>query len=338
LAQAIPAKLFSDHTLHVMYHLKLAIVCVQIACSYALKSTTAGDVDTSRPTLLFIAGLEGTGHNFFNEVFSHSHLDFAAYVQVLRGSWNQHGMMVSGRSWSREDMDVNVRYLSDLAREHPGKLLHLNHASSSLYPNGQGTHDQRLHHRQPDMVLLKEACDLAGIDLKVLAMQRSDADTLVATCIHRPDLEPCETQYITLGVNMGVMTSQISQLVANASARGPASVRCAHYGDLLELGEALASMVVDPNDQAMSRDAIRAAWSGSEYHHDPRSEMPNIIEHAVNINGHRLDELCQNIQLTAKLYPADVPALLRHILPSAVQQRPSFKRFMFEEQWRKKVG
>jgi hypothetical protein len=313
-----------------MNHLKLAVACAQFACSLSFKATAAGHADADRPTLLFVAGLEGTGHHFFNSVFFHAHLDFAVFANVLKGSWNQNGMMFGDKSWSREDMDVNVEYLTELAREHPGKLLHLHYTGSSSYPNGQGTHDQRLHHRQPDMVLLKEACDRAGVDLRVIVMQRPDADTLVATCMHRKDLEPCENQSITLGVNMGVMTSQISQLVAHSSRRDPASVSCAHYGNLLELGEALASMVVDANDQATSHNAIRDAWEGSEYHHDPQSEIPSITQQAVKINGGLLDQLCHSIEA------ADVPALLRHILPSAVQRRPSFRHLMAEDKWRNK--
>mmetsp|Transcript_75272 Transcript_75272/g.196231 ORF Transcript_75272/g.196231 Transcript_75272/m.196231 type:complete len:330 (+) Transcript_75272:44-1033(+) len=312
--------------------IRLAVAFFQFACSCALKGNTAGHSDIDRPTLLFVAGLEGTGHHFFNSVFFNSHLNFAVFVNVLKGSWSQNGMMFSDKSWSRDDMDVNVEYLKGLAREHPGKLLHLHYTGSSSYPNGQGTHDQRLHHRQPNMVLLKEACDRAGVDLKVIVTQRSDADTLVATCMHRTDLESCENQSITLGTNIEVMTSQISQLVAHASERGSASasVTCAHYGNLLELGEALASMVADSSDQATSHDAIREAWEGSEYHHDPKSEIPSIIQQAGNIHGHRLDELCHSIEA------ADVPALLRHMLPAAVQQRPSFKQFIVDEQWRKK--
>jgi len=312
-----------------MYVLKLAVLCARFACAHALMPATSGRVDADRPSLLFVAGLEGTGHHFFDTVFRHSTLNFTDYAYSLKGNWNQGDMMRSGKSWSRADLGVNVDYLTLMAHQHPGQLLYLNYPRTSSYPNGQGTHDDRLYHRQPDMVLLKEACDRAGVDLKVLVMQRRDADTLVATCKHRRDLEPCELQSMTLRANVDVMISQISQLVTNSSGRGQAYVKCAQYGNLLELGEALASMVDDPIHQAMSKKAIADAWQGSEYHHDVQSEDPSIVQLAQEMHGHRLEELCHSIEA------ADVSALLRHVLPAAVQRRRGFDQLMVEAPWRR---
>mmetsp|Transcript_41726 Transcript_41726/g.119750 ORF Transcript_41726/g.119750 Transcript_41726/m.119750 type:complete len:319 (+) Transcript_41726:50-1006(+) len=316
-----------------MYLIKFAILCVRFACSHGLARATAGRADADRPSLLFVAGLEGTGHHFFDTVFKRlkmANLSFISDVGLLKGSWNQFGMMRSGRPWSREDLDKNVEFLVQLANEEPGKLIYLYYAATSSYPNGQGTHHDRLHNRQPDMVLLKEACDRASVDLKVIVMQRPDADTLFATCKHRNDLESCADQFETLRENTDVMVSQIARLAADVSGRGQASVKCAQYGNLVELGEALASMVDDSTAQDLSKKAITDAWQGSEYHHDSQSDDPGITHLATNMHGPRLDELCSSF--TA----ADAPALLRHILPSAVQRRRGFSQFMGDMPWRKK--
>jgi hypothetical protein len=312
-----------------MYSFKLAILWALFACPCALIQTTSGRADADRPSLLFVAGLEGTGHHFFDTVFRKAKLSFAKYATTLKGSWSQFGMMRSGKSWSREDLDENVKYLTELAKLNPGKLLYLYFAASSSYPNGQGTHHDRLANRQPDMVLLKEACDRAGVDLKVIVNVRQDADTLVATCKHRHDLERCENQSETLRANTDVMISQVSTLVTNASARGQASVKCARYGNLLELGEALATMVDDSDDQASSKKAVQDAWTGSEYHHDVQADDPSIVKLAETMHGPRLEKLCNDIEA------ADVSALLRHILPSAVKERRGFNQFMVDKPWRK---
>jgi len=315
-----------------MYLIKFAILCVRFACSHGLARATAGRADADRPSLLFVAGLEGTGHHFFDTVFKRlkmANLSFISDVGLLKGSWNQFGMMRSGRPWSREDLDKNVEFLVQLANEEPGKLIYLYYAATSSYPNGQGTHHDRLHNRQPDMVLLKEACDRASVDLKVIVMQRPDADTLFATCKHRNDLESCADQFETLRENTDVMVSQIARLAADVSGRGQASVKCAQYGNLVELGEALASMVDDSTAQDLSKKAITDAWQGSEYHHDVQSEDPSIVQLAQEMHGHRLEELCHSIEA------ADVSALLRHVLPAAVQRRRGFDQLMVEAPWRR---
>jgi len=162
---------------------------------------------------IFVAGLEGTGHHFWESAFERcgqagGPCSFAARVQRLlynsfgQALFNSEGGTAS--SYRRLQLTL-VRELRDLqaaAEKKRVDLIALNlgehlglKVGEMSYPN-YGGENKTLH--RPDIRLLAELAEEAAIDLRILVLQRKSSQILRSTITHRHFEEPMtETAILT---------------------------------------------------------------------------------------------------------------------------------------------
>jgi len=247
--------------------------------------------------VLFVAGLEGTGHHFFDRAtfeMNASRIRFA-------GNWNAGGMDRADASWSREHLAENAQLLEDAVRAHPDQVIMVEAVWSSSWPNGHGNSDARRYRRRPSIPLLLEAASLAGralgqdVNVQVLVTQRKAEETLVATCLHRTDLEPCASQSETLAINARALAEQLQQVNLPA-------MHCVRYNDLPSLASGLAAALVDEGRSlSEAKAAVDRAWYGEE-HHDPESDTASVAEWAKAMGAplSEIDSMCDSSRQRAE--------------------------------------
>lgn len=294
-------------------------------------------------TLLFVAGLEGTGHNFFDAAL----VQMKAVRMSFLDNWNAYGMIRTNSSWSRDNLDENAKHLAErVSNNSAGDVMYVAATLSSSWPSGQGTAHARRHNRQPSIPLLLEAAARAGeiagrnINVQILVTQRAPEETIVATCMHRHDLGSCPEQAQTLAVNAGLLADQLYNLSTKA-------FHCVRYGDLPSLASGLAAALTDEREPLSKAEAaIQAAWKessvGAHQHHDPKADNHTVKRWAEQMRAPltAIDVMCKASRETAGFPSPDAPAdtepgarrsapraspyiqqLVRSILPPAALQR-----------------
>merc|ERR1711988_30082 len=156
-------------------------------------------VRNNRPTVVFIAGLEGSGHHFWESVFSpcrrnHSTCAYSIRLSQLLYHKDEGGLFAleeefaakhasieslkrwrTPREWERslESAKAAVRTeLRALKSNSDLRLIIVNNAQAPgsgllSYPNYQGAM-RPLH--TPDVRLLAELCEIEGVDLRIIAL------------------------------------------------------------------------------------------------------------------------------------------------------------------------
>eukprot|EP00931_Biecheleriopsis_adriatica_P016297 TRINITY_DN12054_c0_g2_i1.p1 TRINITY_DN12054_c0_g2~~TRINITY_DN12054_c0_g2_i1.p1 ORF type:complete len:383 (+),score=66.71 TRINITY_DN12054_c0_g2_i1:232-1380(+) len=236
---------------------------VQVTSSCKSTGFVQKTVFSNATRLLMAVGLEGTGHNFMqklltqlpepeyserkskgcmNSVARHGSL---ACLITLKGDWNQGGLErdvrnkdFAGLGWSRSHIEENAKYLKSVIEMNPGWIIAVAPLGTS-WPNGHGSHKAREGHMRPNLAYLAEAAELAGVDLRLMVLQRDPLDTLTANCLHRYDLESCPNQAATLRANAFDLAEQLANV-------DPAFYRwsCVRYGDLNQTARGLHAMVM----------------------------------------------------------------------------------------------
>mmetsp|Transcript_58777 Transcript_58777/g.164057 ORF Transcript_58777/g.164057 Transcript_58777/m.164057 type:complete len:693 (-) Transcript_58777:33-2111(-) len=229
---------------------------------------------TSR--LLFVAGLEGVGHHFFATLFEHdwdmptqkpNERGVKRTVREVRlvGNWNQRGLEIQAQrhygreplpaGWTNEHLEANVKLLRQAKHSRAGVLLGVYPLSTS-WPNGHATHAVRMSHMRPDIVLMAEAAEEAGVDLRVLLLHRDGPGTLAANCLHRLDLEDCAGQAETLTTNAKALAEQLARIDRAFYLPG-----CIDYGDLDSIIRGLRWSVADTPFAATKIDeVVKRSW------------------------------------------------------------------------------
>ena len=93
------------------------------------------------------------------------------------------------------------------------------------YPNFGGK-DKAIHH--PDLVVLARLCEEAGVDLRVLVLQRDAAAILRSTTIHR--------DFGTEAHQAAILTDNAAALVMQLKLLDRKFFRCAEFEDFLSSG------------------------------------------------------------------------------------------------------
>ena len=95
--------------------------------------------------------------------------------------------------------------------------------------------------------------------------------------------------------------------------KAPEAVLCTEFGSLDELGHRLASIFSD--DPAAAVAAVRAAWTGGEYHHDASSDSGGLVALAGGLQRalSGVEAFCGAV--TPRGRRRSTEALLEQILP-----------------------
>jgi len=296
---------------------------------------------TETTTLLFVAGLEGTGHNFFDRALN----EMQAVRFSFLDNWNAYGMIRTNKSWSEDNLEENAKHLADRVSMYPGQVMYVAATLSSSWPSGQGSSYERRNNRQPSISLLRRAAARAGeiagrsINVQILVTQRSPEETIVATCMHRHDLGSCPEQAETLAVNAGLLAEQLYNTETKA-------FHCVRYGDLPSLASGLAAALTDEREPLSKAEAaIQGAWMesnvGAHEHHDPKADDKEVKDWAEQMRAplRAIDVMCKGSHEAAgspdmHAPPAEpgarrptprpspyIQQLLRGILPPTALQR-----------------
>lgn len=216
-----------------------------------------------QPRLLFIAGLEGSGHHLWDMVFSECQQQSAA--EQCRFTTSLANRLSDGKHsshhgsglfdlptrlvdeqrhieephtpWARQFDAAKQRVRNALRREvvNNSGLLVLNslHSSASMlsYPNFGGTYKIL---QTPDVRELAEVCEEEVVDLRILVLHRPAASLLSSTS--RRQFETWNHEAVILEHNAQALNQQLSQL-------DPAFVLCVDTTKLPALPEDLQAFL-----------------------------------------------------------------------------------------------
>ncbi|CAK0861539.1 unnamed protein product, partial [Prorocentrum cordatum] len=254
--------------------------------------------------LLVVVGLEGTGHHFFVALLKRKKNQGSSWISwlgagpsrsrgkatgcnyamglacllELPGNWNQWNLERQvkdagshkasrygpvGAGWSPQfltDASDSLKFAFD---HNPGWIVAPNPYTTS-WPNGHGSHEMRKSHMAPSVLLLAQAAEMAGADMRVIPMHRDAAELLLADCRHRHDLEGCPGQADTLATNAREYADQMRQLDPAFYAGN-----CIRYHDLDNITRGIQHALAGSR-ATLGEDiatAVRGAWRNK--HRDP---------------------------------------------------------------------
>jgi hypothetical protein len=155
--------------------------------------STAKKVHSDQTRLLFIAGLEGTGHHAWNAMFEvctssgKCEVDVNLTQHLMHYDPSRqtvHGLFgAADGSTHSAQLEAVHQHLHALAQR-GGQHLHfvglcfVKHSAMLSYPNYNGVHKPLDH---PDISVLAALAESAGVDFRVLVLQRSAKEILAST-------------------------------------------------------------------------------------------------------------------------------------------------------------
>lgn len=234
--------------------------------------------------VVFLAGLEGSGHHLWRDVLEHcTHTaDCVGFPELAASLWSQHDQTGLFNKYNPTgDYDDNALLgvrtaLRDL-RTSPSKhgLVWVNGAHARglgktgmmSYPNFGGPGKVYQH---PDVWGLARVAEDEGEDLRILVLARQAKPLLLSTAVHR-HFGAYVTQAVILAHNARVLASQLQAL-------DPKFVRCVEYERLPQLPAGLGAWL-DPADFAFEQ-AVGELFSANttqrhRYDDEPPPEAPS---------------------------------------------------------------
>lgn len=160
-------------------------------------------VFSSKLRLVFFVGLEGSGHRYMAEVFRDLHksnpdipaLKGCEIARSISLPWSMSraaGGYANARQRLREELQELKRVedagftssgtIVTVQRTNPEQLRHCGVIGELSYPNAPGP-DKSL--RYPDLQMLAEAAEEAGVDLRVVYLKRSAEELMISNTLHR---------------------------------------------------------------------------------------------------------------------------------------------------------
>lgn len=158
-------------------------------------------VISSKFRLVYFVGVEGTGHNFFSQVFkqmfsAHDDLQYvescnigmSTYLPITMRRVNRYGSNIDVMREELRMMAASEETLpsfgtvATVQRTHP--LQHENCASVGQlsYPNNHGPNKAQAY---PDLRVVAEVSEQEGVDIRFLYLQRSAWDMTISNTKHR---------------------------------------------------------------------------------------------------------------------------------------------------------
>ncbi|KAL3932426.1 MAG: hypothetical protein SGPRY_000712 [Prymnesium sp.] len=191
------------------------------------------DSETEWPTrFVFVAGLEGTGHHAVGAMWRACGAICTHDQQLTSMLWNgkeqaKSAMLVgtvvaedvSARDVAEDYEHRRKAFISRLRlvrRKHPGKLVLLNCFKTDLivqtgemsYPNFGGE-DRPIHN--PNLIVIAELAALAGVELRILVLDRPARELLISTSVHRK-FGSIPRQAAILATSAAVLAAQLGQV------------------------------------------------------------------------------------------------------------------------------
>lgn len=189
--------------------------------------------------LVFFAGLEGSGHHFLEELLREESVDYAS--APLPPQWN------CGSTWNRQHYSDAVGRF----RSRGSGTVHVLPQQMSYPMCCLSNKTGRMHTCHPRTDWLAEAAQEAGADLQVILLQRSLADSLAASCLHR-HFEPCANQTETLISNAKILAGHMKSL-------RPEQISCHRYGEL----ESMKTAVQEAFGGTVPQHLVDVVWEDS---------------------------------------------------------------------------
>lgn len=176
--------------------------------------------NSSEINVIFLAGLEGSGHHLLEAMLKEINYR-PIWFGPPRYCQNRLGQIDTDHAqrWSK-DIEIYEELKTEFRETRPGYVYVLNPRLS--YPMCPGPHWSRMRRQHPRLDLLQKVAAEAGVNLHVLQLHRSLDDCLASDCLHR-DFESCQEQAQTLVSNAAILAAQLQDVA-------PHRRHCFQYG------------------------------------------------------------------------------------------------------------
>ena len=145
---------------------------------------------SSKLRLVFVLGVEGTGHHYLVSVDSHLFRNHEQLVHIPYDGFNGHlydlkYSMAEGVARYSEALDRARDNMRELAQrgaemEHPGTVVFTYERFS--YPNGHGPNKVL---KYIDLRIMAEMAEEQGLDFRVVYLHRDIKNLIIANTVHR---------------------------------------------------------------------------------------------------------------------------------------------------------
>jgi len=233
-----------------------------------------------RARLVFVAGLEGSGHHLLTALSSELQKHFPVSL------WDK-GTFIRGISCHELDYDA----------DHQTKLVHKFQELDPSYVHVLPTvlsyphcgirrgHIARRDAFHVHLGFIAKAAEEAGADLHVLFLHRPIMESLVADCIHR-QFESCEPQSQTLISNADIMLRQLKMM-------GGARVHCFRYTSDLESMAAAVDAAFGPGMN--SYNDLRNVYKAAAHHAGPTIRLSSAAQQGMERADAALEQACRGL-------------------------------------------
>jgi len=193
---------------------------VSSAGALTLKKSRARSLDTEkRPKVVFIAGLEGSGHHLLEKITPSKHYNRIEFP----GTWQ------CNVEWQQKEKELFVSQLRNLSTD----AIHVLPQQFSYPMCKAGGHEGRMTVHHPRLDWIREATSEAGVSFHVIQLHRSLDDSLASGCLHKK-IENCPQQTETLVANGKFLAEHLQQF-------SPDERLCFRYSDAESMEKALVS-------------------------------------------------------------------------------------------------
>jgi hypothetical protein len=245
-------------------------------------NTSQAQVPSSAPTVIFIAGVEGSGHHFMQKFMNRvvgQHIEFPP-------AWR------CGHRPSSEGIAAMQESMARLETGRTYMLYDICPDCQASYPCGPGSGSNAARHlarngeHWPRLDWIAQAADGAGVLLHVILLYRTLDDCLASDCLNR-NFEDCDGQAETLATAGAALASQ-----ASVVSVGPAQMSCFEYGDLDSLAAAMDDIF---GDGQVPEDLITSVWEDRAPRGRPRESVQNWADLVGRLGSadNSLRDVCQ---------------------------------------------
>ena len=251
-------------------------------------------VVSSNVRFVFFAGLEGTGHHFWQELLKRLSISHSA--DLSQELFNrQHGSLFSSTDERvREDLAEHVVELMSETQKNlssvPGCNVVALNVGGTTYPSGMmsypnfGGPDRLI--QNPDMFTLAKLAEAAGIDLRIVLLTRHPA-SLVRSELARSYEKDLTHAVRKVSMTMALLSEQLDLL-------DPAYVTCWTYEDpLARISHLLSFMGLCEEDPDQVRQIIKEIYQPSN-HSTLSNSLRESLDTGVQFHQHLLTKWCAN--------------------------------------------
>jgi len=234
--------------------------------------------------LVFVAGLEGSGHHLLEAVSDRLAEHFPIHLWKEIDEYHHSGIVPGIGCHSVAYNASTYAQLLQKFREMDPHYAHMMPRMLSYPHCGMSRgHFARRDFMHPHLRFFDNAAKEAGVDLHVLFLYRPLSDALVAGCVHRLfEHGDCEAYADTLTSNAGILLRQLKRV-------GGARVHCFRYGGEAEGMAAALDAALGPGMHSYAD--LSDIYEVKE-HNETLTDWPQLSDGASQ-GLHRADEALQ---------------------------------------------